>query len=209
MMIPATPSNPSSNPAWNPIRSLWWKTQKEPHPSGWCWLVLDVLEPPLWKIWLRQLGWSETQYISIYIYAYIYIYGKNRQCSKPPTSYVRAYQTSYTIINELHPPSNHHPAIQSHSILEMNLRFPIDVSIFITMKNCNHQKSPLHPAMQIIRIPLVVPRDRASWLPVGFGRRPASSVAPPASNGWVYVMENVRYSGRTLVELCFFFWELS
>ena len=34
---------------------------------------------PLWKIWVRQLGWWHSQYIYIYIYSiyvYIYIYGK-------------------------------------------------------------------------------------------------------------------------------------
>ena len=38
--------------------------------TGWWWFQ------PLWKIWARQLGWWNSQYIEIYICMYIYIYGK-------------------------------------------------------------------------------------------------------------------------------------
>ena len=35
-----------------------------------------VVYPPLWKIWVRQLGWWNSQYI------------ENIKCSKPPTKYI-------------------------------------------------------------------------------------------------------------------------
>ena len=40
-------------------------------------LIWLVVEPPLWKIWVRQLGSLSP------------IYGKNKTCSKPPTSIKR------------------------------------------------------------------------------------------------------------------------
>ena len=41
-------------------------------PKFQIWLVVG---PPLWKIWVRQLGWLETQYM-----------GKSSKCSKPDIS---------------------------------------------------------------------------------------------------------------------------
>ena len=38
---------------------------------------------PLWKIWVRQLGWWHSQYD-----------GKNKTCSKPPTSHVHPIRKS-------------------------------------------------------------------------------------------------------------------
>jgi len=58
----------------NPINNITYNT---------IWLVVDL---PLWKIWLRQLGWWNSQYM-----------GKENSCSKPPTSYVLYVYTCITI----------------------------------------------------------------------------------------------------------------
>ena len=72
------------NPSQTCEASCWygWKNKKSSNPwfisntymvSKYVWLVV---EPPLWKIWVRQLGWLFP------------MYGKIKKCSKPPTRYV-------------------------------------------------------------------------------------------------------------------------
>ena len=48
----------------------WLATYSHPDPKTW--LVVDL---PLWKIWVYQLGWWNSQYME-----------KKSKCSKPPTS---------------------------------------------------------------------------------------------------------------------------
>jgi hypothetical protein len=52
---------------WTAVNTGWWFWAK-----------------PLWKIWVSQLGWWNSQYIYICIYVYMYIC-INTKCSKPPT----------------------------------------------------------------------------------------------------------------------------
>jgi len=50
--------------------------------SIYIWLVVDL---PLWKIWVRQLGWWHSQYLE-------------KECSKPPTRWCNHHWPSLTII---------------------------------------------------------------------------------------------------------------
>ena len=71
-------------------KSSWNRHERDPHAHPWKhqWkspmvsipsmniLIWLVVGPPLWKIWVRQLGWWDSQVI-----------WENKTCSKPPTSH--------------------------------------------------------------------------------------------------------------------------
>ena len=76
---------------------IWWKNKIH------VWIIWLVVYLPLWKIWVRQLGWWHSHYIYIYIYMYVCMHACMYVCMYEQSKFMFQTTKDFSVSRESHP----------------------------------------------------------------------------------------------------------